>query len=584
MATTIGEATIKLTFDNKELDKSADKAQSKVKSFLGTLGTTAKIGGKFLAGAFIAAGAATAKLAGDAVNAYKDFEQLSGGMKKIFDGVDYDQIAEDASKAYESMNISAAEYMEQMAGVGATFAQTMGDQKGYDTAKRGMQALADYASGTGRSVDVLMDKYQAITRSASGYLSIADQFAGILPQTTTDFLKQAQEAGYLSGKYKKLTEVPVAEYQEAITKMIEDGVGKMGLLGNTAEETDKTISGSIAGLKAQWNNTLNALVSGEDIEGNIDRLVDSIIKVVDNLTPAFEAALNGIATLVEKGVPIIAERLPSMLEKTLPGIVSAAVTVITAITGVLPDLAPVLADGLSVLVSELVPYLPQIIGSLVQAIVIFFVEGWKKEFDMIGGFLAPVLDKLRNDIMIVVTYLRQQLYILTTWVRVNVINPISAFFTGLWNGIKTGVQAMANAVRNIFSTIVGFIKAPINAIIDGVNKILGKINGIKIPDWVPGIGGAHTNFATIPKLAQGGIATRATGAMIGEAGTEAVIPLERNTGNWAGLLASAIRDEFESEEMTIGGGMTVYMTNNINNNLDADEIGQRLMTSIRRAA
>ena len=251
MATTIGEATIKLTFDNKELDKSAATAKGKVNSALKTLGTTAKVAGKIIGAGMTVAAAATAKLAGDAVAAYKDFEQLSGGMKKIFDEVDYDQIAEDASKAYESMNISAAEYMEQMAGVGAVFAQTMGDQKGYDTAKMGMQALADYASGTGKSVDLLMEKYQAITRSASGYLSIADQFAGILPQTTTDFLKQAQEAGYLSDKYKKLTEVPVAEYQEAITKMIEDGVGKMGLLGNTEEETAKTNSGSIAGLKSQ---------------------------------------------------------------------------------------------------------------------------------------------------------------------------------------------------------------------------------------------------------------------------------------------------------------------------------------------
>lgn len=584
MATTIGEATIKLTFDNKELDKSAATAKGKVNSALKTLGTTAKVAGKIIGAGMTVAAAATAKLAGDAVNAYKDFEQLSGGMKKIFDEVDYDQIAADASKAYETMNISAAEYMEQMAGVGATFAQTMGDQKGYDTAKRGMQALADYASGTGKSVDVLMDKYQAITRSASGYLSIADQFAGILPQTTTDFLKQAQEAGYLSGKYKKLTEVPVAEYQEAITKMIEDGVGKMGLLGNTAEETAKTISGSIAGLKSQWNNTLNALVSGDDIEGNIDRLVDSIIKVVDNLTPAFEAALNGIATLVEKGVPMIAERLPSMLEKTLPSIATAAVAIVTAITNVLPTLAPVLADSLSVLIEELVPYLPQIIGSLMQAILTFWVEGWKHTFEIFGEMFSVAFETYGGIAMDAINKIKAWLLQAGLWVYHNVLQPVGAFFNGLWNGIKAGAQGVGNAIRSIFGAIVGFVKAPINAIIDGVNKILGKINGIKIPDWVPGIGGAHTSFATIPKLAQGGIATRATNAVIGEAGREAVIPLEQNTGNWAGLLAGAIRDEFDREEMTLGDGMTIYMTNNINNNLDADEIGQRLMTSIRRAA
>lgn len=573
MAISIGEAVIKLGFDD-----------SSVKTTLGKLGTTAKIGGKLIGAGIAAAASGVAALSTAAVGAYKDFEQLSGGMQKIFDEMDYAKIAEDASKAYESMNISASEYMKQMSGVGAVFAQTMGDEKGYNTARKGMQALADYASGTGKSVDLLMEKYQAITRSASGYLSIADQFAGILPQTTTDFLKQAQKAGYLSDKYKKLTEVPVAEYQQAITEMIEDGVEKMGLLGNTAQETYKTISGSIAGLKSQWQNTLVAIATGEDIEGNINKLADSFLHVVDNLGPAFESAINGVATLIEKGVPMIAEKLPGLLEKTLPGLASAAVAVITAITEVLPTLAPVLADGLSVLIEELVPYLPQIIGSLIQAIATFWFEGWKHTFETFREIFSVAFETYGGIAMDAINKIKAWLFQAGLWVYHNVLQPVGAFFNGLWNGIKAGAQGVGNAIRSIFGAIVGFVKAPINAIIDGVNKILGKINGIKIPDWVPGIGGAHTNFATLPKLAQGGIATRATNAIIGEAGAEAVIPLEQNTGNWAGLLAGAIRDEFESEEMTLGGGMTVYMTNNINNNLDADEIGQRLMTSIRRAA
>ena len=573
MAISIGEAVIKLGFDD-----------SSVKKTLGKLGTTAKIGGKLIGAGLAAAASGVAAVSGAAVNAYKDFEQLSGGMQKIFDEMDYAKIAEDASKAYESMNISASEYMKQMSGVGAVFAQTMGDEKGYNTAKKGMQALADYASGTGKSVDLLMEKYQAITRSASGYLSIADQFAGILPQTTTDFLKQAQEAGYLSDKYKKLTEVPVAEYQQAITEMIEDGVEKMGLLGNTAQETYKTISGSIAGLKSQWQNTLVAIATGEDIEGNINKLADSFLHVVDNLGPAFESAINGVATLIEKGVPMIAEKLPGLLEKTLPGIASAAVAVITAITQVLPTLAPVLAEGISVLIKELVPYLPQIIGSLVQALVVFFIEGWKSTFALYGDFLAPVIDKITTAFTTAIAFIQKIFLSMVVWVHRNVISPIRDFFTGLWNGIRSGVQALANGIRTIFSTIVGIVKAPINGIIKGVNKVISGINKLKIPDWVPGIGGASANIAQIPTLAQGGIATRATNAIIGEAGREAVIPLEQNTGNWAGLLAGAIRDEFDREEMTLGDGMTIYMTNNINNNLDADEIGQRLMTSIRRAA
>ena len=129
------------------------------------------------------------------------FEQLSGGVEKIFDQANTQQIFADAQNAYKDLNMSANEYLDSINQVGATFAQTMGDQRGYDTARQGMLAIADYASGTGRNLDELNEKYKLITRSSASYQSIADQFAGILPQTSADFLSQAQAAGYLSTAY-----------------------------------------------------------------------------------------------------------------------------------------------------------------------------------------------------------------------------------------------------------------------------------------------------------------------------------------------------------------------------------------------
>lgn len=160
-------------------------------------------------------------------------------------------------EAYKTMNLSARDYIDMMNNVGATFAQTMGDEKGYNTAKKGLKAISDYASGTGADINTLNDKYKMITRSTSSYLSIADQFAGLLPQTTDDFLKQAQASGYLSESYKKLTDVPVPEYQEAITNMLEKGVTDMGLLNNATNESTETMTGSIAMLKASWDNFLS---------------------------------------------------------------------------------------------------------------------------------------------------------------------------------------------------------------------------------------------------------------------------------------------------------------------------------------
>ena len=79
------------------------------------------------------------------------------------------------------------------------------------------------------------------------------------------------------------------------------------------------------------------------------------------------------------------------------------------------------------------------------------------------------------------------------------------------------------------------------------------------------------------------MALNATTAIVGEAGKEAVLPLENNTDNWAGLLASTLVDEMEME--SVGNReIVVNMTNQISNEMDAQDIGRVLMQSIRRAA
>lgn len=248
-----------------------------------------------------------------ATAAYADFEQLKGGMEKIFDQADQARILKDAQNAYKDLNMSVNEYLSSINQVGATFAQTMGDQKGYDIARKGMKAIADYSSGTGRNLEELNQKYALITRAASSYQSIADQFSGILPATSQAFLEQAQSAGFLSDKYKKLTEVPINEYQEAVTLMLEKGVEDMGLLGNTAAETEHTLSGSIAGMKSAWENFLVAL---GDPEGNVD-------EAMQNLLASISAVTQNVIPIVGNVISELIINLPEMIAELVPVIIEA---------------------------------------------------------------------------------------------------------------------------------------------------------------------------------------------------------------------------------------------------------------------
>jgi hypothetical protein len=99
-------------------------------------------------------------------------------------------------------------------------------------------------------------------------------------------------------------------------------------------------------------------------------------------------------------------------------------------------------------------------------------------------------------------------------------------FRNIVNAVFDGIKFGFNILKIYFTTILGFYKAIFNGIASLWNNTFGKLS-FKVPGWVPGLGGKGFDVPNIPMLAQGGIVTGPTLAMIGEAGPEAVVPLSR---------------------------------------------------------
>lgn len=355
-----------------------------------------------------------------AFNGYAAYEQLAGGVEKIFDQADIKKIMADANEAYKELNMSANQYLESINQTGAAFAQTMGDQKGYDTARTGMLAIADYASGTGRNLDELNDKYAMITRATSSYQSIADQFSGILPATSADFLAQAQAAGFLSDSYSKLTEVPVAEYQEAVTNMLQKGVKDMGLAENTLNESMGTVSGSIAMAQAAWENWLSAL-GREDVDMNAmtDNLVKSLEAAATNAIPVIGrmvenmgyalvtygpvlydnalVAMSQIAAAAPDATPqviaavlsLVAQAAIALLQgapRFLTGAIYMLGGIIQGIVYSIPGILSMIAGMIPVLVQQVAGGAGQMLGGAIQ-----FFDGISKALVEVGGKLVEMV-------------------------------------------------------------------------------------------------------------------------------------------------------------------------------------------------
>ena len=392
-------------------------------------------------------GSAIVGLGKESITSFAEYEQLVGGAQKIFDEMDYSQIATDASNAYKELNMSASEYIEAINQSGATFAQTMGDQKGYETARTGLQAIADYASGTGKSVDELTQKFAMITRSTSSYQSIADQFSGILPQTSADFLATAQSAGLLADSYQSLTEVPVDEYQQAVTAMLEMGVDNLGLAGNTAMETANTISGSLASVSATWSNLITGLSDDNaDLDTLIDNFADSLLTAVDLIAPRIQHFVSSagqvVSELLETLIPELASELPSFLQTFIPVLNGAIYSIITEVLDILPELTSIFSKLIPQAVKKLISLAPQLLSAGLQCAV-EILNGLSEGLpdiiamipDLIEGLVLAVNDNLES--------------ILTAGISI-----LEAVITGINNTLPTLIDLIPDLILTLEETIL----------------------------------------------------------------------------------------------------------------------------------
>ena len=127
----------------------------------------------------------------------------------------------------------------------------------------------------------------------------------------------------------------------------------------------------------------------------------------------------------------------------------------------------------------------------------------------------------------------------------------------VFKGMLKGGKAVFDGLTTYFTAIFNIYKSLFNGIAKLWNGTVGKL-AFNIPSWVPVIGGKGFEVPEIPMLADGGIVTGPTLAMIGERGPEAVIPLSGR-----------------------GGGMGNY-TININGGLGSSaEIGTAVVNAIR---
>lgn len=185
------------------------------------------------------------------------------------------------------------------------------------------------------------------------------------------------------------------------------------------------------------------------------------------------------------------------------------------------------------------------------------IQGWTTFYNNV---LAPIISTLLDVLWPVIERVLNQIWSVVSSVFeaiggvikavTGILDGLITFITGVFSGDwKKAWEGICKIFENIVNGLWGIIKTPLNWIIDGINGLIGGINGIKIPDWVPLVGGKSFNIPTIPRLAKGGIVDEATLAMVGEGkSAEAIIPLDRTLTRY---MSEALKDAGASNNITI---------------------------------
>lgn len=135
-----------------------------------------------------------------------------------------------------------------------------------------------------------------------------------------------------------------------------------------------------------------------------------------------------------------------------------------------------------------------------------FSQDWTKVF----GSMGEVLNGFFSGVRQIVDGIKQ------------IFSGVITFFKGVFSGnLKQALEGIKQIFKGVWEAIVGIVKTPINAIIglingmikgvcSGLNTVIKALNKIKLPDWVPGIGGKGINIKTItapqiPYLAKGAV-------------------------------------------------------------------------------
>jgi phage-related protein len=477
-----GSRTLKLSIlaDVDQLKKSLQQADNDVKDSSTKLGDFSKKAGLAFAAAGAAAGAYAVKLAVDGVKAAIADEaaqaRLATTLRNVV-GASNDQIKAVEQQILKTSLLTGKTDDE----LRPSFDRLVRSTKDVEAAAK-LQALAlDVSAGSGKSLEVVTN---ALAKASEGQTTALGKLG--LGISAADLKTMSFEA---------ITAKLGDTFKNQATIQADTFAGKMDRLKVAFDEGKETVGSFILdAITPLISNFVNKVIPAiQDVANEIGPKLTPVFKALGDyftnvLIPAFTTLYNFIKDYI---IPI----LQVTLIPIVTALAKAWVTIADALKDNSANLEP-LRVAFFAFAGFLRDYVAPIIGT--------FISG---SISGIAGVISALIGVVGN-----------------------VTSAVTTAFTNIKNFFGDVRDFIVSSAGTIFNPLYNGMKAVLNSIIAIWNKLDFAID-ISVPDWVPIVGGKGFKvadiFPDIPYLAKGGIVNSPTLAMIGEAGPEAVIPLNK---------------------------------------------------------
>lgn len=349
----------------------------------------------------------------------------------------------------------------------------------------------------------------------------------------------------------------VSAVWSAIKAIISTALGVISSVISAVLNTIKTIFQTIwEAIKTLINTVWNA------IKSIISTTINAISTIISTVLNAIKTTFSTIFESIKNTVTTIFNAIKTFITTTINTISTTISTVLNIIKTTFSTILESIKNTVTTVFNAIKSTITTIINAVSTTI--------STVLNSIKTTFSTILESIKTTVNTIFNAIKSTITTIMGTIQSGISTALSSIKTtwsNMWESMKTTVVNIFNgiwsSIKGVINSIIGGVEKMANGVINGINGMIRALNNLSfdVPDWAPEIGGKTFGFnistignVSIPRLAKGGIVDQATIAMVGEAGQEAVVPLENNTG-WMDKVAARIGEIISMNIRAIIGEM-----------------------------